>query len=189
MPKEELYFSTDVETDGPIPGGYSMLSFGTVVFDSLGTEMGDFTRNLVRLPQSQQHPDTMEWWKKQPEAWKAHRQNVIQPITAMREYIAWVKSFDCIPVFVAYPAGFDWTFMYWYMITFCNESPFGFQAIDMKSFTMALLGTEFKKTTKNAMPPGWFPEKGHNHIALDDAREQGLLFINQLKSSREQFNA
>ncbi|RKS67695.1 hypothetical protein BZB76_4428, partial [Actinomadura pelletieri DSM 43383] len=28
MPKREVYFSADVEADGPIPGPYSMQSFG-----------------------------------------------------------------------------------------------------------------------------------------------------------------
>ena len=27
----------------------------------------------------------------------------------------------------------------------------------------------------------WFPKAPHTHVALDDAREQGLLFINMLK--------
>lgn len=29
----EIYVSTDVEVDGPIPGSYSMLSFGSAAFD------------------------------------------------------------------------------------------------------------------------------------------------------------
>jgi hypothetical protein len=29
---EEIYVSTDIETDGPIPGEYSMLSFGSAAF-------------------------------------------------------------------------------------------------------------------------------------------------------------
>src|SRR5690554_3471329 len=32
MARREVYFSIDVEADGPIPGPYSMLSFGACVF-------------------------------------------------------------------------------------------------------------------------------------------------------------
>jgi len=31
----DVYFSVDIETDGPIPGRYSMLSFGIAVAGSL----------------------------------------------------------------------------------------------------------------------------------------------------------
>jgi len=42
---KELYFSTDIETDGPIPGPNSMLSFGVVALTAdlpgwEGTEFG-----------------------------------------------------------------------------------------------------------------------------------------------------
>jgi len=34
------------------------------------------------------------------------------------------------PVFVGYPAGFDFLFVYWYLIRFTGESPFSFSALD-----------------------------------------------------------
>ena len=37
---EEVYFSTDVETDGPIPGPHSMLSFGSAAYTADGTLLG-----------------------------------------------------------------------------------------------------------------------------------------------------
>ncbi|MBL7254890.1 hypothetical protein [Paractinoplanes lichenicola] len=33
----EIYVSTDVETDGPIPGRHSLLSFGSAAFRADGT--------------------------------------------------------------------------------------------------------------------------------------------------------
>lgn len=32
----EIYISTDIEADGPIPGEYSMLSIGSVAFNKKG---------------------------------------------------------------------------------------------------------------------------------------------------------
>jgi hypothetical protein len=49
MPREEIYVSTDVEADGPIPGPHSMLSFGSAAFLSDGTMIGTFAANLERL--------------------------------------------------------------------------------------------------------------------------------------------
>jgi hypothetical protein len=55
----EIYVSTDVETDGPIPGVYSMLSIGSAPYLPDKTLHGGFTANLETLPGAAQHPDTM----------------------------------------------------------------------------------------------------------------------------------
>lgn len=56
----ESYISIDVEADGPIPGDYSMLSFGAVHYDYDGLEKAFFYANLDLLPNAKQHPNTME---------------------------------------------------------------------------------------------------------------------------------
>lgn len=122
----KTYFSTDVKTDGPIPGPYSMLSFASVAFDQKGNELGSFSANLHQLYGAEQDPATMAWWKTQPEAWEECRKNLRAPNQAMLEYIEWIKTFPGKPVFIAYPAGFDFLFMYWYLIRFAGESPFSF---------------------------------------------------------------
>lgn len=182
----ELYISVDIESDGPIPGMYSMLSFGAAAFILNGSMIGTYSANLETLPGAKQDPDTMQWWSTQKEAWDAHRKNTKKPEKAMPDFVSWVKHLkkrhNASPVFVGYPAGFDFTFMYYYMRAFAGESPFSFSALDIKSYAMAKLGTEFRKTAKRNMPRHWFSKtKRHNHIALDDAIEQGELFINILK--------
>ena len=181
MATPEIYISTDVETDGPIPGPHSMLSFGSVAFDIAGVELGSHARNLETLPGAAGHPNTMAWWAENHAAWTACRTNLVQPETAMLHYVAWVKGLPGKPVFVAYPAGFDFLFMYWYMIRFAGESPFSHSALDIKTYAMALLKTPYRESTKRNMPKRWFAPAPHTHVALDDAREQGLLFINMLK--------
>jgi hypothetical protein len=83
-------------------------------------------------------------------------------------------------VFVAYPAGFDFLFVSWYLIRFAQKSPFAFSAVDVKSYAMAMMKTDFHQTTKRTMPKRWFDRLPHTHIALDDAIEQGALFCNML---------
>ena len=181
--KGEVYVSTDVEADGPIPGPYSMLSFASVAFDAKGNELGCFSRNLETLPGATGHPSTMAWWAGQPAAWEACRQATVSPESAMREYVAWVKRLPGRPVFVAYPAGFDFLFMYWYLVAFAGESPFSHSALDIKSYAMALLRQPYRHSTKRNMPKRWFSGGKHTHVALDDAREQGRLFINMLQEN------
>jgi len=178
MAKEEIYVSTDIEADGPCPGLYSMLSFGSVAFRPDGREAGDYSVNLHLLPDAEQHPDTMRWWKTQPEAWLACRKNLVRPEQAMPAYAQWLRDLPGKPVFVGYPAGFDFTFIYWYLHRFTGECLMGFSALDIKSYAMAHLGTNFRGTTKKNMPRRWFPKSPHTHVAVEDAREQGLLFLN-----------
>lgn len=113
--KPEIYVSTDIEADGPIPGMNSMLSFGSAAYLADKTLIGIFTANLDVLPEATPDPKTMEWWRGQPEAWKACRENLQSPEVAMRVYVAWLKNLPGIPVFVGYPAAYDFMFVYWYL--------------------------------------------------------------------------
>ena len=65
-------------------------------------------------------------------------------------------------------------------LSFAGESPFSHSALDIKSFAMALMGTDYRSSSKRNMPRHWFEEMPHTHVALDDAKEQGLLFCNML---------
>jgi hypothetical protein len=180
----EIYVSTDVETDGPIPGPHSMLSFASAAYRADKTIIGTFSANLHLLAGATGHPETMAWWQSQPEAWAETRRDLQQPAVALPAYVAWVKGLPGKPVFVAYPAGFDFLFVYWYMIRFASESPFSFSALDMKTFAMALLRSEYREATKRNMPRRWFDDLPHTHKALDDAIEQGALFCNMLAENR-----
>jgi hypothetical protein len=176
----EIYVSTDVEADGPIPGPHSMLSFASAAYRADKALVGTFEANLTLLPGAQGDPKTMEWWRRQPEAWAACRTNLREPETVMPEYVRWLKSLPGKPVFVAYPAGYDFMFIYWYLIRFAEESPFSHSALDIKTYAMALLGTEYRESVKRNMPAKWFDDLPHTHVALDDAKGQGALFCNML---------
>src|SRR5271156_2694404 len=117
----EIYVSTDVETDGPIPGVNSMLSFGSAAYTADKVLVSTFTANLELLPGAVGDPETMSWWRGFPEAWADARTNLEDPAAAMTRYVAWVEQLPQRPVFVAYPAGFDFLFVYWYLIRFAGR--------------------------------------------------------------------
>lgn len=180
----EIYVSTDVETDGPIPGVHSMLSIGSAAYTPDKKMVGGFTANLATLPGAEPHPHTMKWWESQPEAWKACRENVQSPEEAMSNYLAWLKGLPGELVFVAYPAAFDFMFVSWYLNRFTGENPFGWHALDIKSYAMAVLKYDFHDTVKRNMPRKWFDDLPYTHKALDDAISQGALFCNMLAYHR-----
>ena len=180
----EIYFSTDVETDDPVPGPHSMLSLGSAAYRADKCLVASFSANFETLQGATAHPATAQWWAKQPAAWVACRQDLEPPESAMARYFAWIKTLPGKPVFVAYPAGFAFLLVYWHLVRFVGESPFSHSALDVKSFAMAVMKTGYRDGTMKNMQKHRFDKLPHTHVALDDAIEQGALFCNILKESR-----
>ena len=179
----EVYVSTDIEADGPIPGPHSMLSFASAAFTDAGAAVGTFSANLHLLPDAAADSKTAAFWAKNPDAYAATRTDPRDPAEAMAAYAAWLATLPGRPVFVAYPAGFDFTFVYWYLVRFTGSSPFSHSALDVKTFAMVLLKCGYRDATKRRMPRAWFGPARHTHVALDDAVEQGELFRNMLAAA------
>lgn len=180
----EIYVSTDVEADGPIPGPNSMLSFASAAFTDRGELVSTFSANLELLAGAQGDPGTMAWWKQNQSAWEQTRTELQSPSAAMADYVAWLKGLPGKPVLVGYPVAYDFLFVYWYLIKFAGESPFSHSALDIKTFAMAMLRLPYRDSTKRNMPRRWFSPSPHTHVALDDAIEQGRLFSNMLAEHR-----
>lgn len=177
----EVYVSTDVEADGPIPGPHSMLSLASAAYLADKTLVATFSANLEPLPGATGDPQTMAWWRRNPEAWRICRSDPQPPAVAMQSYLDWLTRLPGRPVFVGYPAAYDFMFVYWYLIRFTGLSPFSHSALDMKTLAMTLMGCGYREATKRRMPRRWFDDLPHTHVALDDAIEQGALFCNMLK--------
>jgi hypothetical protein len=187
-PPVEIYVSTDIEADGPIPGPHSMLSIASVAFLADKSVVGTFTANLETLPGAEPHPKTVEWWKQFPQAWEECRKDTRAPEAAMRDYLAWLNGLPGQPLFLGWPAGWDFMWVYWYLVRFTGERPFRENSLDVRSYAMGMRKSDFRLTSRTYLPKRWFDEGLlHTHVALDDAREQGALFCNMraenLKSS------
>jgi len=179
----EIYVSTDTETDGSIPGPHSMLSLGSAVYTANKELIATFSANLEALPGAQGDPKTMQWWAEHPDAWEACRANQQPPAKVMQDYYNWVKALPGVPIFVGYPAAFDFMFVYWYLVKFVGESPFGHSALDIRSYAMAYLQKNYGESGKKNLPTEWFAELPLTHVALDDALQQGTLFCNLLAAN------
>jgi hypothetical protein len=179
----EIYVSTDIETDGPVPGLNSMLSFASAAYLPDKTLLGTFSANLETLAGAYSAAENMAWWASKPEAWEACRQNPQPPALVMPQYVSWLKALPGSPVFVGYPAAFDFMFVTYYLYRFAGESPFSYFALDIKSYAMAVLKIDFYDVVKSNMPRTWFDDLPYTHIALDDAISQGALFCNLLEEN------
>lgn len=180
MTDEMTYFSIDIETDGPIPFDYSMISFASVAFVPSGRVLGAYEVNLDPILGAKQHPDTMKFWGRNPDAWDYCNSNTRDPKEAMPEFAAWVEkhTLGSKRTAVCYPSGFDFTFLFSYLIRYAGKSPFMFSCMDMRSYVSAVRKVEYQKAGKSYWPKRWRVSSiPHSHRAIDDAAEQGLSFL------------
>jgi len=177
--KPEIYFSVDIESAGPIPGKYSMLSIGACVVGTPGTT---FYAELK--------PISLDFV---PEALKVSGFDLGRltregqaPAEAMKAFRQWVESEarNSKAVFVGFNACFDWQFINWYFESFTEGNPFGFGGIDIKSYFMGLSGREWSRTTSSQLPKEFQPDEPQTHNALDDARAQATIFSKLMNSAR-----
>lgn len=182
----ELFVCFDIETDGPLPGENSMLSLGCVALTEKGEEVATFYMKLQKLPAAHMDPDTQGFWDKNPEAYLEATKDAQDPQLVILAFLDWLKNLmtKYTVVLVAYPSGFDFTFLYWYMRMFADASPLNHSCIDIRSFIMGMTGRPFNRTSKKYWNKAWKSPYAHTHNALDDAREQGHSFVKLLHFSR-----
>jgi len=181
----DVYFSADVETDGPIPGPYSMLSFALV---TAGSFDGDRFRRPIterELFYAQLRPISDQF---EPEALAVNgldREDLLQsgtdPAEAMRAASTWIDE-RCgggHPVLVAYPLSFDWSWLYWYFVRFAGRSPFKHsRCFDVKTAIAVKYGIPVAQAGRQSLPAALQPKHAHTHHAADDAMAQAEIFAN-----------
>jgi hypothetical protein len=183
--RPDLYISADVETDGPVPGKHSLLSFGLSVaarFDGRKMSPADpeaqtFYREL-RPTFDEVDPDALAVSGLDRAELLA---NGTAPVEGMGAAASWVLDVagDDRPVMVAFPLAFDWLWLQWYFLHFSpGGSPFSFSScLDMKTLFWARQGTPLGGAGMGELPPDLRPTRRHTHNALDDAIEQAELFV------------
>ena len=168
----ETYFSVDIETAGPIPSKYALLSIGACRVD-------DPSRSFyVEL-----RPDASDI---DDHALEISGLSITQltregtpPDQAMLQFESWVQQTtdkDCLPVFVAFNAPFDWMFINEYFHRYLGRNPFGHTALDIKAFYMAQFKTTWRGTSMIEVRKALGLEGELSHNALQDAIDQALLF-------------
>jgi len=182
----DIYFSADVETDGPIPGPFSMLSFAIV-------PSGRFDGARFERPS---HYDDIFYREIRPisdafevEALRVNgidRERLItqgcDPAQAMTDAARWVldRSHGGTPILVAYPLSFDWTWLYWYLTRFSKLGcPFNHsRCFDLRTAFAVKARQPVSVSGRNNLPASLLPDRAHTHDARDDAIEQAEIFAN-----------
>lgn len=154
----------DIEADGPIPGDYSMISFGAVLVEP----------SLDRIFYGELKPISDKFI---PEALavstftREHTLTFRDPVEVMSEFEEWVKTTSKgKPIFVSDNNGFDYMFMHWYFFHFLGRDPFGHSSVNLGSLYKGMTKTMrrcFKHLRKTR----------HTHNPVDDAKGNAEALI------------
>ena len=151
------YIMVDIESDGPIPGDYSMICFGAVVVEE----------GLERTFYGQLRPISEKFI---PEALAVSgftREQTLafpEPEGVMRSFTEWLASISKDRLmFVSDNNGFDWQFINWYFHHFTSRNPFGFSSTNLGSLYKGMLKDTFV-TFKHLR------RTKHTHHPVDDAK-------------------
>lgn len=158
----------DVEADGPIPGDYSMISFGAVK-----VEHGLQTTFYGKLK-----PISDKWIPEALAVSGFSREDTLKfddPAQIMLDFRDWLKytaSANGKAMFIADNNGFDWQFINWYFYHFIGENPFGFSSTNLGSLYKGIV-KDFRRNFKHLR------KTKHTHNPVDDAvgNAEALLAI------------
>lgn len=146
----------DVESDGPIPGDYSMVCFGAVLVDE----------KLDKTFYAKLKPISDNWI---PEALAVSgftREQCLEfPLSKeeMERFAAWISEHsNGKPIFYSDNNGFDWQFINWYFHHFTGKNPFGHSSTNIGSLYKGLVGDMFKNFKH-------LRKTQHTHNTVDDA--------------------
>jgi len=169
---KEIYISVDIETSGPNPGNYAILSIGACTITepkkSFYIELKPDAEGF--LPESLAISGL---------SLKTLKETGSHPKDAMLKFSQWIKNVvpeGSQPVFTAFNAPFDWMFINDYFHRYLGYNPFGHKALDIKALYMGLRKTNWLETSYHAI----IKETGHkialSHHALEDAIMQAKIF-------------
>ncbi len=160
------YIMVDIESDGPIPGDYSMICFGAVVVEE----------GLTKTFYGQLRPISEKFIPEALAVSGFNREETLafdDPKTVMENFAAWLKEIVADrPVFISDNNGFDWMFICWYFHHFTGGNPFGFSSQNLGSLYKGVVKDTFKNFKH-------LRKTSHTHHPVDDAKgnAEALLTI------------
>lgn len=176
---EDVFICVDVETAGPIPGQYAMLSIGAcLVFDTATTFYIELKPDRPEVD-----PDALAISGLDMDMLQ---QNGVEPAEAMRAFGDWINGIaptPARPLFVAFNAPFDWMFINDYFHRYLGENPFGHSALDIKAYFMGQMGVNWADTSMQRISSYFLEERHLTHNALKDAQDQAEIFQKILKAN------
>jgi len=121
----DVYVTSHLHTDGPIPGPHSLLTLVSAAHQGGGGRPTSvFTTNIRELPGATLHPVALQSWRRRAEDWLSSRRASRPPAVAMSAYTRWIEGLAGRPALVVDTVDPDYLFLYWYLQRFTGDWPF-----------------------------------------------------------------
>jgi DNA polymerase III epsilon subunit-like protein len=172
----EVYISVDVETAGPVPSEYSLLSIGACM-------VADPHRTFYVEIQPINDQAVPEALLVSGLSLAELVKNGLPPDEALSRFEDWLMlsvPAGYAPVFVGFNAPFDWMFINEYFYRFLGRNPFGHSALDIKAYFMGMSGVKWTETGMSHVGERYLEGRRLSHNALQDAIDQAELFRKML---------
>lgn len=127
----EIYVSTHVHTDGPIPGPHSLLTLASAAYTADGSPISTFVAKMRELPGAAPHPTALHDWRDRAEEWLCTRRASRPPALATADHARWVSHLPGRAALVTDPIRPDHLFLYWYLQRFAGHWPYARTIIDV----------------------------------------------------------
>ena len=152
------YVMVDVETDGEIPGDFSMIELGAVIVrpglrdtfhGKLGPISGQWSNDALKVS-GHTRQETLRFDR---------------PKVIMESFEAWLiaQNVGKRMMFVSDNNGFDFMFVSWYFWHFLGRNPFGHSSTNLGSLYKGLVKDTFKNFKH-------LRKTKHTHNSVDDAK-------------------
>lgn len=178
--RPETYISVDVETAGPYPAAFAMLSIGACLVDD--PEAGFYVE--LRPDRDRVDARALAVSGLSMERLAAEGSEPAQALEAFEGWLAQVVPEGSVPILVAFNAGFDWMFVNDYFHRYLSRNPFGHAAIDVKAYYMGMTGVTWARTSMRHVAPVAGEPLVLTHHALEDAQAQARIFAELLRRPR-----
>jgi len=172
------YVMVDIEADGPIPGDYSMVSFGAVIIDKGPLAVVTGTAKLETTFFGKLRPISDKFVPVVLKVSGYTREETLlfpEPLTVMKNFDQWLRDNNRDrPMFISDNNGFDWMFICWYFWHFLSANPFGHSSTNLGSLYK---GAEksMKKNFKHLR------KTRHTHNPVDDSTGNAEAFLKILQ--------
>lgn len=158
------FISVDIESDGPIPGEYSMVCFGAVIVEP----------SLEKSFYGQTAPISTKWISESLAISGFSREEHLKfddPVEVMQKFKDWITANSKgRPVLISDNNGFDAMFIAYYFHRFLGHNPFGWTSRRLSDLYCGMQNDAYAKWKH-------LRNTKHTHNPVDDARGNAEVLL------------
>lgn len=162
------YIVVDCESDGPIPGKYSLVSFGAIIVE----------RGLSRTFYGETRPISDIWVPEALSVSGVSREEHLKfddPVDVFTKFKKWVnENSKGRPIFISDNLAYDWQWINWYFHMYTDGNPFGFSGRRIGDLYAGFVNDTYVRWKH-------LRKTKHTHHPVDDAKGNAEALLEMQK--------